>query len=461
MIAVAVFVVASVCYGLWLLALSGQPTARDTARRHRRRQLGGASGAGAGAAGADSPYVVFLLPCLNEASVIGASIDRLLALPYDRFTVMVIDDGSDDTTAAVVLGYDNPRVKLLRRVLPEARQGKGEALNAAIRHLRTGPLLDGISPDQVVVVVVDADGRMENHALQAVLPLFEDPAVGAVQIGVRINNRASSRLARMQDIEFVTYTDVFQQGRRHLGSVGLGGNGQFMRLSALYSLGDTPWSRSLTEDLDLGVRFLAAGWDTDFCRSAAVHQQGVTELRRLIKQRTRWFQGHLQSWSLIPVVARDIPGSARTDLIYHLTSPVLLLMSSFLTAAFLIGLLGTAIVLVTGQGGPSWWLVSAYLLSFGPSLIYGRTYWLRERESGAGRWRVLGWSHLYAVYSLMWYFPGWGAVWRTLRRETGWTKTTREAEPTDDAIAHARITPSSPPSPAPRPRTRRRPLRAP
>ncbi len=44
-------------------------------------------------------------------------------------------------------------------------------------------------------------------------------------------------LARMQDMEFVIYTEVFQRGRRHLGSVGLGGNGQFMRLSAMLSLG--------------------------------------------------------------------------------------------------------------------------------------------------------------------------------------------------------------------------------
>ena len=41
-------------------------------------------------------------------------------------------------------------------------------------------------------------------------------------------------------MEFVIYTEVFQRGRRHLGSVGLGGNGQFMRLSAMLSLGAGP-----------------------------------------------------------------------------------------------------------------------------------------------------------------------------------------------------------------------------
>ena len=83
-----------------------------------------------------------------------------------------------------------------------------------------------------------------------------------------------------------------------------------MRLSALVSLGDSPWSKSLTEDLDLGVRLLSLGWRNEFCHTAAVHQQGVTELGRLIRQRSRWFQGHLMSIRLVPKVLREVPGAA-------------------------------------------------------------------------------------------------------------------------------------------------------
>jgi len=73
------------------------------------------------------------------------------------------------------------------------------------------------------MVVVDADGRLDPTALDQVLPVFDDRRIGGVQIGVRINNRRASLLARMQDIEFVLYTNIFLRGRRHLGSVGLGG----------------------------------------------------------------------------------------------------------------------------------------------------------------------------------------------------------------------------------------------
>ena len=252
-----------------------------------------------------------MMPCLNEEKVILNSLHRLLSIPGDDFGVLVIDDGSDDRTVEVLSDVLGERVWLLSRKPPQARQGKGEALNAGIRYLLDSGRLADRDPDNVVVVVVDADGQLDPQSIEQVRPYFADPVVGAVQIGVRINNREQSRLARMQDMEFVVYTEVFQRGRRHLGSVGLGGNGQFMRLSAMMSLGPSPWTRSLTEDLDLGVRLIAAGWRNEYCPSVAVHQQGVVELRRLIRQRTRWFQGHLQSWKLIPLVLRRVPGRAR------------------------------------------------------------------------------------------------------------------------------------------------------
>ena len=52
----------------------------------------------------------------------------------------------------------------------------------------------------------------------------------------------------------------------------MGGNGQFNRLAALDSIADAdaggPWRNQLTEDQDLGLRLIAAGW------------RGVSEPRR-------------------------------------------------------------------------------------------------------------------------------------------------------------------------------------
>ncbi|HET9655380.1 MAG TPA: glycosyltransferase, partial [Kineosporiaceae bacterium] len=198
------------------------------------------------------PFFVFVLPCLNEERVIRATVEHLQAVPGRDHAVLVVDDDSDDATADIVGSLVGERVWLLRRTAPNARQGKGEALNAAVRELCRGDLLAGRRPEDVLLVVVDADGRLDRNALTEVVQLLADPAVGAVRAGVRINNRAGSLLARIQDMEFFFCTQVFRRARRHLGSVGMGGNGQFVRLSALLSLGPQPWSPRLTEDLDLG-----------------------------------------------------------------------------------------------------------------------------------------------------------------------------------------------------------------
>src|SRR5947209_12928027 len=141
-------------------------------------------------------------------------------------------------------------------------------------------------------------------------------------------NAGDALLARMQDVEFVTFTEVFQRGRQSVGSVGLGGNGQFTRLSALQSLGNAPWTDCLTEDLDLGIRLTLNGWKNRCCSRTHVSQQAVTTPRRLLRQRTRWFQGHLQCWTRVPAVirSRTLTRRASADLTYHLMSPSVLLL---------------------------------------------------------------------------------------------------------------------------------------
>lgn len=406
----------SVLYGMTVLALSRWEPRHARVRRHQAL------------AAEDEKTVVFVVPCLNEDRVLGASLDRLVSLEHPRVHILVVDDGSDDETASIVRAHLDPRVHLFQRVLPEARQGKGEALNAAIQHLRSSDLIAGVPRSEVVVCVMDADGRLDPKALQEVMPLFTDDALGAVQIGVRINNRHQSLLARMQDLEFVLYTHVFQRGRRHLGSVGLGGNGQFVRLSALDGLGPSPWSRSLTEDLDLGVRLLLDGWETEFCSTSSVHQQGLMDVKRWVKQRTRWFQGHLQSWNLVPLLLHNLSGTRRADLLYHLTSPFLLLLTFFLSAAFALWAIDVTLGIIFGYAVVSGWWLSAYLVAFGPALLFGLVYWSQERHHGLTTMAAVVLMHVYVLYATLWYIAGWKAAYRAARGRTGWSKTERVVE---------------------------------
>jgi len=254
----------------------------------------------------------FIVPALNEEVTIRDSVDRLTALQLANLHVVVVDDGSDDDTPRLLAEIEDPRIHVVRRMPPEARLGKAAALNEA--YGRLGAILgDGVSRDDVIVAIVDADGRLAPDAPARAAALFSEPRVGGVQSLVRIYNRRGL-LTWLQDVEFGVYGFLYQAGRNLWGTSGMGGNGQFNRLSALDAVADEmgPWRDRLTEDQDLGLRLIAAGWLGRQELVGAVEQQGLSNLHRLFRQRTRWSQGNLQAMSLIRTIWRgDIPLTAR------------------------------------------------------------------------------------------------------------------------------------------------------
>ncbi len=385
---------------------------------------------------------IFLVPALNEERVIANTIDSLLAIPGDRHRVLVIDDASDDRTAEIVRGYPPDRVWLLRRRLPDARRGKGEALNDAYRLLRRHVRQAGGDPDSVVVGIVDGDGRLRPDVLDVVGPLFADPRLGAAQIQVRIYNRAAGWLARFQDYEFLTFSTLTQRARQHLGSVGLGGNGQFTRLAALQSLGGDPWSDCLTEDLDLGLRLAMGGWGNGFTDATAVEQQGLTRVSPIIRQRTRWMQGHFQCWTHIPSLVRSqLATTTVLDLLWYLAAPGLTLIVSLVFGLPAIVLVVTFIPAVIGHAVlADWvrWLVPVYLLSFGPSLVFCFVYWRRARDISLPR--AFAMAHLLSAYNYVWYLATWKAAGRALLRRRGWAKTARVID-ADTPVTSVGVTP--------------------
>src|SRR5947209_19863610 len=74
----------------------------------------------------DRLFFVFVLPCLNEEVVIGRSLERLLALAWDDFAVLVVDHASSDDTARIVERDAGERVGPRRPRLADARKGRGE-----------------------------------------------------------------------------------------------------------------------------------------------------------------------------------------------------------------------------------------------------------------------------------------------------------------------------------------------
>ena len=383
----------------------------------------------------------FLVPCLNEEMVIGETVSRLLT--EARCTVIVIDDGSSDQTvrrarsAAARCGQAT-RLVVLGRSGVESRHGKGAALNFAFPVIVRDVVMRGLDPNDVIVAVMDADGRLSPGAVNSALKLFDRAQVAGVQLIVRIRDRRKL-IAQFQDIEFWMISALSQFARSMSGTVSLGGNGQFTRLSALQELDGDPWSRSLTEDLDLGLRLIARGWQVTTTPRAYVDQQGVDTFRRLLRQRTRWYQGHMDSMRRLPELWRsnDVSEVAVLEVTSYLLVPWLIVLPWSILQQWIIYQLVVGSghgIFATGLRGLPWQVTYGllwYVLSFAPNLLIGFIYARRTHAVTIGRALVLG--HLMIAWNYVGYVAVWRAVSRMLRGRTNWDKTTRSNEPANSA----------------------------
>jgi cellulose synthase/poly-beta-1,6-N-acetylglucosamine synthase-like glycosyltransferase len=375
--------------------------------------------------------LVVLIACLNEEEVIGATVRELRQLAVDA-TVIVVDDASDDDTGRNALAEG---AVVVRRELPDARRGKGPALNHGYEVLQSARLsAAGFDPERTIVCVMDADGRLSDGAIPAVLSRFDNPRVGGVQLPVRIRNKGRF-IGRMQDFEFWGMSAITQMARIRTRSVSLGGNGQFTRLAALLSVGRAPWSDALTEDLDLALELTLRGWELDCAAGAWVTQQGVETLPALLRQRTRWYQGHMTCAAKAPLLWRNERVARRTALettIYLLTPAFVMLPWSI---AFTAGLAFLAFNLVEHSRLPfdgvgvqavlyaGFW----YVLTFLPHVALGLLY--ARRTEGERALPAIGKAHVNVFYAYVNMLAGWRALGRILAGRTDWAKTNRVAEP--------------------------------
>jgi 1,2-diacylglycerol 3-beta-glucosyltransferase len=404
--------------------------------------------------GSHEPFFVLLVPALNEERVIGRTIASLLEL-RGRFLAIVVDDGSDDGTVATVAPFlADPRLRLLEQPPEQARRGKGHALNAAYAAIQrlgitgTAPSRTPTGwssasrarrgflsayrydPENVITVVFDADTRVEPDFLQAVAPYFRDATVAGVQSAVRMYNADRNLLTLWQHLEFAIWGKFFCRAKDRLGSATLGGNGQCVRFSALSDLGSEPWHAfSLTEDLDLSLRLLKKGWRIRFCSSVAVFQEAVPRLRALVRQRSRWLQGHVVCWQHLPALLRSrLPFLARGELLLFLLLPAVFMPVG------LISILNWLVVLLfkdwDGLNAVS--LLIWYILGFGIAPLVVAAWRPLDHPS---LWRSVLHAHLFVFYSFVWFMAGMVVYSHVLLGRRAWVKTARVAE---DAQEEAR-----------------------
>ncbi len=142
--------------------------------------------------------VSVLIAAYNEGKVIAETLRSVLASEYGaELEVTVIDDGSNDNTAAEVekIARQDPRVRLLR----QSNSGKASALRRGLSAAR-----------HEIITFLDADTHVQPDTLRYLTQPFADARVGAVSGHAKVGNLRSF-IARCQALE---YTCGFNLDRR-------------------------------------------------------------------------------------------------------------------------------------------------------------------------------------------------------------------------------------------------------
>ncbi|PRY16875.1 glycosyltransferase [Kineococcus rhizosphaerae] len=406
----------------------------------------------------------FVVPCLNEEAVITGTV-RHLVTTFPRARLWCVDDASTDATPRLLAALEEEfaAVRVLTRRHPDAQQGKGPALNHAWRAI-DAELPPGTDRSRVLVGILDADARLDRLCPDLISgpAMFGDPDVAAVQVQVRVTcdvdalvstdlddlssvfdpatvhapPRRDPLLIQLQDLEFTGPIAAMQVLRRRTGSVGMGGNGQFTRMAALDRIAlehGTPWHGALLEDFELGLHVLLTGGRTEYCDDTYVSQVGLTALRPLIRQRSRWAQGGMQCmrylWRVLS--SPNVPLPAALEIAYYLCVPWSQITGS---VVFPLALgLDVHYAATTGGGPTAWWVAGAWgvlplAVLFGalPHAVWGPLYRMRTR-SGISHGRAVRLGVANILYGYLLQLAVWWALVRVLRGRHDWKKTAHDA----------------------------------
>lgn len=395
-----------------------------------------------------APRISMLAPAYNEAATIGESVRALLTLYYPNLEVVVVNDGSKDTTFAVLQEQFNlvPIHPIYRRqidtkpvrglyrsrrhpnllVIDKDNGGKADALNTGLQ-LATGEL----------VCAMDADTLIEPDALlRMIRPFFLKRDVLAAGGIIRVVNNSMNQSGRvvvphaprraLVGFQVVEYLRAFLFGR--LGWNLLGGNliisgafGLFRREAVIAANGYA--HDTVGEDMELVLRLRRHGYERHGPHQVAFIPDPVAwtevpeSLRVLGRQRDRWHRGLADAlWR-----HRRLLFNPRYGAMGLVVYPYFIFVELIAPLVEALGLCGALVGLLLGVlNGP--FAVLFFLSAYGYGLVLTvYTLVLEEMnfhryEGMRDRWWLLLWALLenfgYRQLTVVWRLRGFYKFWR-------------------------------------------------
>lgn len=189
-----------------------------------------------------TPAISVIMPVRNGAKWLAEAVASIQAQDFGNFEFLIVDDGSDDHTAALLSGFaaDDGRVRLLR----QAPQGIVAALNNGIAAARA-PYLARL----------DADDRAKSDRLGKQLAFMQaHPEIGLLGTSAEVIDAAGNIAGRLAPpIDRTKLSRVLERTNPLIHS------SVMMRTALVRRLGGYRAAFRAAEDYDLWLRMAEAG----------------------------------------------------------------------------------------------------------------------------------------------------------------------------------------------------------
>jgi biofilm PGA synthesis N-glycosyltransferase PgaC len=225
-----------------------------------------------------TPSVSFIVAAYNEEKIIREKIENDLKLDYpkNKIEIIIVSDGSSDSTPSIVNEYSNKDIIGLHN---SQRLGKTSALNRAI-----------IKAKNEILIFSDANSMFRPDAIKKLVRHFFDDSIGGVS-GRKVVLQNKQRNASIGDNLYWNYESTLKQAESDFDSIPTADGEIFALRKSLYQPIDP---KIINDDMAITFNILSQGKRVIYDKTAVTEEEASITLKDDFNVKSRMVYGGLQ-----------------------------------------------------------------------------------------------------------------------------------------------------------------------